>query len=71
MEEATWNLLDKGEKIAQEATVLKEELIGALEEVRKESEYSGPAQEQTTPDVSYRIRFECCVLVDLSLVSLL
>lgn len=42
MEEATWNLLDKGEKIAQEATVLKEELTGALEDVRKESEYSGP-----------------------------
>ena len=36
MEEATWNLLDKGEKIAQEATVLKEELTGALEEVRKD-----------------------------------
>ena len=47
MEEATWNLLDKGEKIAQEATVLKEELTTVLEEVRKESEYSSPGQEQT------------------------
>lgn len=47
MEEATWNLLDKGEKIAQEATVLKDELTASLEEVRKESEYSSPAQEQT------------------------
>lgn len=46
MEEATWNLLDKGEKIAQEATVLKEELTGALEEVRKESEYSRPGWKQ-------------------------
>lgn len=46
MEEATWNLLDKGEKIAQEATVLKEELTGTLGEVRKESEYSRPGQEQ-------------------------
>lgn len=47
MEEATWNLLDKGEKIAQEATVLKEELTATLKEVRKESEYSGPGREQT------------------------
>lgn len=47
MEEATWNLLDKGQKIAQEATVLKEELTATLEEVRKESEYSRPGKEQT------------------------
>lgn len=47
MEEATWNLLDKGEKIAQEATVLKEELASALEEVRKESEYTNSGWEQT------------------------
>lgn len=40
MEDATWNLLDKGEKIAQEAAVLREELTAALEKVRKESEYS-------------------------------
>ncbi|XP_070081870.1 catenin alpha-3 isoform X3 [Equus przewalskii] len=38
VEEATWNLLDKGEKIAQEATVLKEELTAALEGVRKENQ---------------------------------
>lgn len=43
VEEATWNLLDKGEKIAQEATVLKEELTATLEEVRKESECSRPS----------------------------
>lgn len=46
MEEATWNLLDKGQKIAQEATVLKEELTATLDEVRKESEYSHSGQEQ-------------------------
>lgn len=45
MEEATWNLLDKGEKIAQEATVLKEELTSALGEVRKESEYCHSGQD--------------------------
>ncbi|XP_039180572.1 catenin alpha-3 [Crotalus tigris] len=38
VEEATWNLLDKGEKIAKEAPVLMEELNAALHEVRKESE---------------------------------
>ncbi|VTJ87742.1 Hypothetical predicted protein, partial [Marmota monax] len=47
VEEATWNLLDKGEKIAQEATVLKEELTAALQEIRKESKCSSPGQEQT------------------------
>lgn len=39
MEEAAWNLLDKGEKIAKEAKALKEELTAALQEVRRESEY--------------------------------
>ncbi|XP_064572539.1 catenin alpha-3 isoform X1 [Zonotrichia leucophrys gambelii] len=37
VEEATWNLLDKGEKIAQEAAVFKEELHAALADVRRES----------------------------------
>lgn len=46
MEEATWNLLDKGEKIAQEATVLKDELTATLKQVRKESECSCLGQEQ-------------------------
>lgn len=39
VEEATWNLLDKGEKIAKEAVVFKEELHAALADVRKESKY--------------------------------
>lgn len=39
VEEATWNLLDKGEKIAKEATVFKEELHAALADVQKESKY--------------------------------
>lgn len=47
VEEATWNLLDRGETIAKEATVLKEDLEAALQEVRKESEYLAPGQEQT------------------------
>ncbi|XP_037996133.1 catenin alpha-3 isoform X1 [Motacilla alba alba] len=38
VEEATWNLLDKGEKIAKEAVVFKEELHAALADVRKESQ---------------------------------
>lgn len=46
MEEATWNLLDKGEKIAKEARALKEELTAALQEVRRESEYPEGRQEQ-------------------------
>lgn len=39
VEEATWNLLDKGEKIAKEAVVFKEELHAALADVQKESKY--------------------------------
>lgn len=39
VEKATWNLLDKGEKIAKEAIVLKEELHAALADVQKKSEY--------------------------------
>lgn len=39
VEKATWNLLDKGEKIAKEAIVLKEELHAALADVQKESKY--------------------------------
>ena len=42
VEEATWNLLDKGETIAKEATVLKEELGAALQEVREQSKYLAP-----------------------------
>ncbi|KAM6443285.1 catenin alpha-3 isoform 2-T2 [Liasis olivaceus] len=38
VEEATWNLLDKGEKIAKEAPIFMEELNAALRDVRKESE---------------------------------
>lgn len=39
VEEATWNLLDKGEKIAKESVVFKEELHTALADVQKESKY--------------------------------
>uniref|UniRef100_A0A663N4N8 Catenin alpha 3 n=1 Tax=Athene cunicularia TaxID=194338 RepID=A0A663N4N8_ATHCN len=37
VEDATWNLLDKGEKIAKEAIVFKEELHAALADVQKET----------------------------------
>uniref|UniRef100_A0A8C5TZT0 Catenin alpha 3 n=1 Tax=Malurus cyaneus samueli TaxID=2593467 RepID=A0A8C5TZT0_9PASS len=40
VEEATWNLLDKGEKIAKEAVVFKEELHAALADVRKEKAFT-------------------------------
>lgn len=56
MEEATWNLLDKGEKIAKEARALKEELTAALQEVRRESEYPEGRQEQPASPQGVR----CC-----------
>uniref|UniRef100_A0A8D2QPJ3 Catenin alpha 3 n=1 Tax=Zosterops lateralis melanops TaxID=1220523 RepID=A0A8D2QPJ3_ZOSLA len=50
VEEATWNLLDKGEKIAKEAVVFKEELHAALADVRKESEALQVSAEAFTSD---------------------
>ncbi|NXQ54565.1 CTNA3 protein, partial [Anthoscopus minutus] len=50
VEEATWNLLDKGEKIAKEAVVFKEELHAALADVRKESQALQVAAEAFTSD---------------------
>ncbi|XP_057884670.1 catenin alpha-3 isoform X2 [Melospiza georgiana] len=50
VEEATWNLLDKGEKIAREAAVLREELHAALADVRTESEYQYLASKAFTGD---------------------
>ncbi|XP_063095630.1 catenin alpha-3 isoform X2 [Cavia porcellus] len=61
VEEATWNLLDKGEKIAQEATVLKEELTSALGEVRKESEALKISAERFTDDPCYLPKREAVV----------
>lgn len=72
MEEATWNLLDKGEKIAKEATALKEELTAALQEVRKESEYPVPGQELTAypQGVSYCRRCVRVLFCKLEFISL-
>ncbi|XP_018776368.3 catenin alpha-3 isoform X1 [Serinus canaria] len=50
VEEATWNLLDKGEKIAKEAVVFKEELHAALTDVRKESQALQVSAEAFTSD---------------------
>ncbi|NXL85228.1 CTNA3 protein, partial [Alectura lathami] len=50
VEEATWNLLDKGEKIAKEAIVFKEELHAALADVRKESQALKVSAEAFTSD---------------------
>ncbi|KAL9847363.1 LOW QUALITY PROTEIN: catenin alpha-3 [Geothlypis trichas] len=50
VEEATWNLLDKGEKIAKDAAVFKEELHAALGDVRKESQALQVSAEAFTSD---------------------
>uniref|UniRef100_A0AC11DLT8 Catenin alpha 3 n=1 Tax=Ovis aries TaxID=9940 RepID=A0AC11DLT8_SHEEP len=69
VEEATWNLLDKGEKIAQEATVLKEELTGALEEVRKESEALKVSAERFADDPCYLPKREAVVQAARALLA--
>ncbi|NWI14361.1 CTNA3 protein, partial [Crypturellus soui] len=53
VEEATWNLLDKGAKIAKEATVFKEELHSSLQDVRKESQALRVSAEDFTSDPCY------------------
>ncbi|XP_063020247.1 catenin alpha-3 isoform X2 [Melospiza melodia melodia] len=50
VEEATWNLLDKGEKIAREAAVFREELHAALADVRTESRALQVSAEAFTGD---------------------
>ncbi|XP_049711970.1 catenin alpha-3 isoform X2 [Elephas maximus indicus] len=69
VEEATWNLLDKGEKITQEATVLKEELTAALEEVRKESEALKVSAERFTDDPCYLPKREAVVQAARALLA--
>ncbi|XP_008833599.1 catenin alpha-3 [Nannospalax galili] len=61
VEEATWNLLDKGEKVAQEAAVLKEELGAVLQEVRKESKALKISAERFTEDPCYLPKREAVV----------
>uniref|UniRef100_A0A452TMD2 Catenin alpha-3 n=1 Tax=Ursus maritimus TaxID=29073 RepID=A0A452TMD2_URSMA len=69
VEEATWNLLDKGEKIAQEATVLKEELTTSLEEVRKESEALKVSAERFADDPCYLPKREAVVQAARALLA--
>ncbi|KAM5245358.1 catenin alpha-3 isoform 2-T6 [Hipposideros larvatus] len=69
VEEATWNLLDKGQKIAQEATVLKEELAATLEEVRKESEALKVSAERFADDPCYLPKREAVVQAARALLA--
>nr|XP_010337620.1 catenin alpha-3 isoform X2 [Saimiri boliviensis boliviensis] len=69
VEEATWNLLDKGEKIAREATVLKNELTASLEEVRKESEALKISAERFTDDPCFLPKREAVVQAARALLA--
>ncbi|XP_072851279.2 catenin alpha-3 isoform X2 [Pogona vitticeps] len=69
VEEATWNLLDKGEKIAKEAPVLVEELNAALHDVRKESESLKTAAKKFTDDPCYLPKREAVVQVARALLA--
>nr|XP_021503427.1 catenin alpha-3-like [Meriones unguiculatus] len=69
VEEATWNLLDKGEKIAKEAAVLKEELTAALQEVRKESTALKVSAERFTDDPCYLPKREAVVQAARALLA--
>ncbi|XP_062989362.1 catenin alpha-3 [Elgaria multicarinata webbii] len=69
VEEATWNLLDKGEKIAKEAPVLMEELNAALRDVRKESEALRITAKKFTDDPCYLPKREAVVQVARALLA--
>ncbi|XP_052533967.1 catenin alpha-3 isoform X3 [Tympanuchus pallidicinctus] len=69
VEEATWNLLDKGEKIAKEATVLKEELHAALADVQKESQALKISAEAFTSDPCYLPKRQAVVQTARSLLT--
>ncbi|XP_075573406.1 catenin alpha-3 isoform X2 [Pelecanus crispus] len=69
VEEATWNLLDKGEKIAKEAIVFKEELHAALADVRKESQALKVSAEAFTSDPCYLPKRQAVVQAARSLLT--
>ncbi|XP_075361423.1 catenin alpha-3 isoform X2 [Mycteria americana] len=69
VEDATWNLLDKGEKIAKEAIVFKEELHAALADVRKESEALKVSAEAFTSDPCYLPKRQAVVQAARSLLT--
>ncbi|NXU72704.1 CTNA3 protein, partial [Oreotrochilus melanogaster] len=69
VEEATWNLLDKGEKIAKEAVVFKEELRAALTDVQKESQALKVSAEAFTSDPCYLPKREAVVKAARSLLT--
>ncbi|XP_059676883.1 catenin alpha-3 isoform X1 [Gavia stellata] len=69
VEEATWNLLDKGEKIAKEAMVFKEELHAALADVRKESQALKVSAEAFTSDPCYLPKRQAVVQAARSLLT--
>nr|XP_009674305.1 PREDICTED: catenin alpha-3 isoform X2 [Struthio camelus australis]XP_009674313.1 PREDICTED: catenin alpha-3 isoform X2 [Struthio camelus australis]XP_009674321.1 PREDICTED: catenin alpha-3 isoform X2 [Struthio camelus australis]XP_009674328.1 PREDICTED: catenin alpha-3 isoform X2 [Struthio camelus australis] len=69
VEEATWNLLDKGAKIAKEATIFKEELHSALHDVRKESQALKVSAEEFTSDPCYLPKRQAVVQAARSLLA--
>ncbi|XP_032850438.1 catenin alpha-3 [Tyto alba] len=69
VEEATWNLLDKGEKIAKEAVVFKEELHAALADVQKESQALKISAEAFTSDPCYLPKRQAVVQAARSLLT--
>ncbi|XP_009865368.1 PREDICTED: catenin alpha-3-like [Apaloderma vittatum] len=69
VEEATCNLLDKGEKIAKEAMVFKEELHAALADVQKESQALKISAEEFTSDPCYLPKRQAVVQAARSLLT--
>ncbi|KAM6263831.1 catenin alpha-3 isoform 1-T1 [Spheniscus humboldti] len=69
VEEATWNLLDKGEKIAKEAIVFEEEFHAALADVRKESQALKVSAEAFTSDPCYLPKRQAVVQAARSLLT--
>nr|XP_056705322.1 catenin alpha-3 [Euleptes europaea] len=69
VEDATWNLLDKGEKIAKDSPILTEELNAALHDVRKESEALKVTAKKFTDDPCYLPKREAVVQAARALLA--
>ncbi|XP_051474507.1 catenin alpha-3 isoform X5 [Apus apus] len=69
VEEATGNLLDKGEKIAKEAVVFKEQLHAALADVKKEGQALKVSAEAFTSDPCYLPKREAVVQAARALLT--
>lgn len=65
VEQATQNFLEKGEQIAKDSQDLKEELIAAVEDVRKQGKYTVYIKKKKLKKILYIFKFFLIILFSL------